>query len=88
MNKEAVIVMLDCHSTMGKLFLSDTNKRQGNQQVVEDKDPDQMGAQLDDDQDTRFTYAIDSVKMLLEQKVSRPKKFDHFPISDVVLTKP
>ena len=47
MNKEAVIVILDCNHTMNKAFTSGSNKQ------------------------TRFQLAIESVKMLLEQKVSK-----------------
>jgi len=52
MNKEAVIVMLDCNSTMGKLFASSKNEENGAAQPAEAQ--------------TRFQLAVDSVKMLLE----------------------
>ena len=68
MNKEAVIVMLDCNSTMGKLFTSD-NK---NNCSEGDTEMQQMGAKNTSqiEPQTRFQLGIDSVKMLLEQKVS------------------
>ena len=62
MNKEAVIVMLDCNSSMGKLFAS---SKGGN----EDAEMRQPGDPIPEPE-TRFKLAMDSVKMLLEQKVS------------------
>ena len=56
MNKESVIVMLDCNSSMGKLFASGGGS---------DGSP-----ALPAEAQTRFQLAKDSVKMLLEQKVS------------------
>ena len=63
MNKEAVIVILDCNPTMNKKFASGGNKQ------------------------TRFQLGIDSVRMLLEQKVSEPPHITTM-LSDAILAKP
>ena len=62
MNKEAVIVILDCNPTMNKKFTAGGDKQ------------------------TRFQLGVDSVRMLLQQKVSAVLLVT--PVSDALLPGP
>ena len=62
--------MLDCNSTMGKLFASGKSGS-ANGADSEMKDVQNAGVNaLNQEPQTRFDLGIESVKMLLEQKVS------------------